>query len=38
VRVAGHTVPTFQPAGALTFIKNFLDGTPLPALNRSLIN
>jgi serine carboxypeptidase-like clade 2 len=38
VRAAGHMVPAFQPARALTLIKNFLDGTPLPDLNRSLIS
>ncbi|CAJ2655144.1 unnamed protein product [Trifolium pratense] len=31
VRQAGHQVPSYQPARALTLIKHFLDGTPLPA-------
>jgi serine carboxypeptidase-like clade 2 len=31
VREAGHQVPSYQPARALTLIKHFLDGTPLPA-------
>lgn len=30
VREAGHQVPSYQPARALTLIKYFLDGTPLP--------
>ncbi len=38
VRASGHLVPTYQPARALTLIKNFLDGTPLPDLKRSLNN
>ncbi|XP_058765801.1 serine carboxypeptidase-like 40 [Vicia villosa] len=31
VREAGHQVPSYQPARALTLIKHFLDGTPLPS-------
>lgn len=30
VREAGHQVPSYQPARALSLIKHFLDGTPLP--------
>lgn len=30
VRGAGHQVPSFQPKRALSLIKHFLDGTPLP--------
>ncbi|KAK7341090.1 hypothetical protein VNO80_24014 [Phaseolus coccineus] len=30
VREAGHQVPSYQPARALTLIKYFLEGTPLP--------
>lgn len=30
VREAGHQVPSYQPARALTLIKYFLNGTPLP--------
>uniref|UniRef100_A0A2N9J6I8 Carboxypeptidase n=1 Tax=Fagus sylvatica TaxID=28930 RepID=A0A2N9J6I8_FAGSY len=34
VRGAGHQVPSYQPARALSLIKNFLDGTPLPNITR----
>uniref|UniRef100_A0A2N9J3L9 Carboxypeptidase n=1 Tax=Fagus sylvatica TaxID=28930 RepID=A0A2N9J3L9_FAGSY len=34
VRGAGHQVPSYQPARALSLIKNFLDGTPLPNVTR----
>ncbi|OIW08773.1 hypothetical protein TanjilG_16354 [Lupinus angustifolius] len=30
VRGAGHQVPSYQPARALSLIKHFLQGTPLP--------
>ncbi|KAF3957327.1 hypothetical protein CMV_017648 [Castanea mollissima] len=30
VREAGHQVPSYQPARALSLIKHFLNGTPLP--------
>ncbi|XP_038722698.1 serine carboxypeptidase-like 40 [Tripterygium wilfordii] len=30
VRGAGHQVPSYQPIRALSLIKHFLDGTPLP--------
>jgi serine carboxypeptidase-like clade 2 len=30
VRGAGHQVPSDQPARALSLIKHFLDGMPLP--------
>ncbi|XP_051144775.1 serine carboxypeptidase-like 40 [Andrographis paniculata] len=30
VRGAGHQVPTYQPAAALSLIQHFLAGTPLP--------
>ena len=30
VRGAGHQVPSDQPGRALSLIKHFLDGTPLP--------
>ncbi|XP_012475398.1 serine carboxypeptidase-like 40 [Gossypium raimondii] len=30
VRAAGHQVPSFQPKRALSLIKHFLDGSPLP--------
>ncbi|WCJ18582.1 serine carboxypeptidase-like 40 [Euphorbia peplus] len=30
VRGAGHQVPSFQPLRALSLVKHFLDGTPLP--------
>ncbi|KAJ7949231.1 Carboxypeptidase [Quillaja saponaria] len=35
VREAGHQVPSYQPARALSLIKHFLDGTPLPDTKRS---
>ncbi|KAK7263919.1 hypothetical protein RJT34_31518 [Clitoria ternatea] len=34
VRDAGHQVPSYQPARALSLIKYFLDGTPLPGPRR----
>uniref|UniRef100_A0A2N9J656 Carboxypeptidase n=1 Tax=Fagus sylvatica TaxID=28930 RepID=A0A2N9J656_FAGSY len=34
VREAGHQVPSYQPARALSLIKHFLDGTPLPNTTR----
>ncbi|KAF7836099.1 serine carboxypeptidase-like 40 [Senna tora] len=34
VRGAGHQVPSFQPARALSLIKHFLDGTSLPNTKR----
>lgn len=34
VREAGHQVPSYQPARALSLIKHFLDGTPLPNTKR----
>lgn len=34
VREAGHQVPSYQPARALSLIKHFLDGTPLPDTTR----
>ncbi|KAL6129705.1 hypothetical protein ACLB2K_073054 [Fragaria x ananassa] len=34
VREAGHQVPSYQPARALSLIKHFLDGTPLPYTTR----
>jgi serine carboxypeptidase-like clade 2 len=34
VRDAGHQVPSYQPARALSLIKHFLDGTPLPGSKR----
>ncbi|EXB95303.1 Serine carboxypeptidase-like 40 [Morus notabilis] len=30
IREAGHQVPSYQPARALSLVKHFLDGTPLP--------
>lgn len=35
VREAGHQVPSYQPARALTLVKHFLDGTPLPNPKRN---
>ncbi|KAK9913003.1 hypothetical protein M0R45_036830 [Rubus argutus] len=37
VREAGHQVPSYQPARALSLIKHFLDGTPLPDTTRHII-
>ncbi|KAJ7949227.1 Carboxypeptidase [Quillaja saponaria] len=34
VREAGHQVPSYQPARALSLIKSFLDGAPLPVTKR----
>ncbi|KAM5552096.1 serine carboxypeptidase-like 40 [Rosa sericea] len=34
VREAGHQVPSYQPARALSLIKHFLDGTALPDTKR----
>ncbi|XP_045824674.1 serine carboxypeptidase-like 40 [Trifolium pratense] len=34
VREAGHQVPSYQPARALSLIKHFLNGTPLPNTHR----
>ncbi|XP_015881553.2 serine carboxypeptidase-like 40 isoform X1 [Ziziphus jujuba] len=34
VREAGHQVPSYQPPRALSLIKHFLDGTPLPDTSR----
>lgn len=34
VRGAGHQVPSFQGARALSLFKHFLDGTPLPDTTR----
>ncbi|KAK7312108.1 hypothetical protein VNO77_35706 [Canavalia gladiata] len=34
VRGAGHQVPSYQPARALTLVKYFLGGTPLPGPKR----
>ncbi|KAK7258207.1 hypothetical protein RIF29_32730 [Crotalaria pallida] len=34
VRGAGHQVPSYQPARALSLIKHFIDGTPLPNTKR----
>ncbi|XVF73591.1 hypothetical protein PTKIN_Ptkin12aG0214500 [Pterospermum kingtungense] len=34
VRGSGHQVPSFQPKRALSLIKHFLDGTPLPDTSR----
>ncbi|KAJ4843425.1 Serine carboxypeptidase-like 40 [Turnera subulata] len=34
VRGAGHQVPSYQPLRALSLIKHFLDGTPLPDTTR----
>jgi hypothetical protein len=34
VRDAGHQVPSYQPTRALSLIKHFLDGTPLPGTKR----
>ncbi|KAK2386232.1 serine carboxypeptidase [Trifolium repens] len=34
VREAGHQVPSYQPARALSLIKHFLNGTPLPNTQR----
>ncbi|KDP43605.1 hypothetical protein JCGZ_16892 [Jatropha curcas] len=34
VRGAGHEVPSFQPLRALSLIKHFVDGTPLPDTKR----
>ncbi|KAI4333073.1 hypothetical protein L6164_017923 [Bauhinia variegata] len=34
VRGAGHQVPSYKPARALSLIKHFLDGTPLPNTSR----
>ncbi|PON74314.1 Serine carboxypeptidase-like [Parasponia andersonii] len=34
VRGAGHQVPSYQPARALSLIKHFLDGTDLPDTTR----
>lgn len=28
IRLAGHMVPTFQPASSLSFLSRFLDGKP----------
>ncbi|KAL6963223.1 hypothetical protein U1Q18_022753 [Sarracenia purpurea var. burkii] len=33
VRGAGHEVPSYKPARALSLIKHFLSGTPLPFVN-----
>lgn len=35
VRGAGHQVPSYQPAPALSLIMHFLDGTDLPNSSRS---
>ncbi|XP_038720215.1 serine carboxypeptidase-like 40 [Tripterygium wilfordii] len=35
VRGAGHQVPSYQPIRALSLIKNFLHGTPLPNTTRN---
>ena len=34
VREAGHQVPSYQPARALSLIMHFLNGTPLPTTQR----
>ncbi|GMY22561.1 serine carboxypeptidase-like 40 isoform X3 [Fagus crenata] len=35
VREAGHQVPSYQPVRALSLIKHFLDGIPLPDTKRN---
>lgn len=35
VREAGHQVPSFQPARALSLVSHFLNGTPLPNTSRN---